>query len=159
MHYNNVLCVIDLCAWLSLLWMLINLCCVSIFSFFLSLSLSLSLSNKTSLWHPNKRNPLWLGTLVMVLGHPLLLFLLFHLISGSVMRRLRRTSLKTSRNVVFIRNARLFCRILPILLSPKSFKLRIGNLYLRNPWGVPSYLFRNFTPTCTASIPDRKSVV
>ena len=119
----------------------------------LSLSLSLSLSHRTPLWNLNRRNPLWLETLIMVPSHPLLLFLLFHLISGSVMKRPRRTSLRTSRNVAFIRNAQLFYRILPTLLSLKSFKLGIGNLYLRNPRGVPSCLFKSFTPTYTASKP------
>ena len=124
-----------------------------VFLFSLSLSLSLSLSHRTPLWNQNRRNPLWLGTLIMVPSHPLLLFLLFHLISGSVMKRPRRTSLRTSRNVAFIRNAQLFYRILPTLLSLKSFKLGIGNLYLRNPRGVPSCLFKSFTPTYTASKP------
>ena len=121
--------------------------CVSFCSFLRSLL------NRTSLWHPNRRNPFQLETLVVVLGHPLLLFLLFHLIFGSMMRMPRWTSLRTSRNVVFIRNARLFCWILLTLLYLKSFGLEIGNLYLRDPRGVPSCLFRSFTPTYMTSIP------
>ena len=125
-----------------LLWTYVSLC-----SFFLSFL------NRTSLLVPKQKNPLRLETLVMVPSHPLLLFLLFHLISGFVMKRPRRTSLRTSRNVAFIRNAKLFYRILPTLLSLKSFKLGIGNLYLRNPRGVPSCLFKSFTPTYTTLIP------
>ena len=75
------------------------------------------------------------------------------LIFSSMMRRPRRTSLRTSRNVAFIQNARLFCRILSTLLSLKSFGLEIGLLYLRNPQDVPSCLFRSFTPTYMALIP------
>ena len=100
----------------------------------------LSVSNRTSLWHPNRRNPLRLGTFIMVLSHPFLLFLLFHLTSDSVMKRPRRTSLRTSKAVVFIRNTRLFYQILPTLLYQKSFELKIVNLYLRDPRGVPSCL-------------------
>ena len=92
---------------------ILNLCCVSILSF---LSLSLSL-RQTALWHPNRENPLRLGTLFKVLGHPLL----FPLTSSSVMRRPKRTSMRTSRTVAFIWNTKLFCRILPTHLSPKSF--------------------------------------
>ena len=128
-------------------------CVVFLFVLSFSLSLSLSLSHRTSLWHPNRRNPLQLETFAVVLGHPLLLFLLFHLIFGSMMRMPRWTSLRTSRNVVFIRNARLFCWILLTLLYLKSFGLEIGNLYLRDPRGVPSCLFRSFTPTYMTSIP------
>ena len=78
--------------------------CVSFYSFLRSLL------NRTSLWHPNRRNPLRLGTFIMVLSHPFLLFLLFHLTSDSVMKRPRRTSLRTSKAVVFIRNTRLLVR-------------------------------------------------
>ena len=84
---------------------ILSMCCV-----LSSLSLSLSLSDRTFLWHPNRENLLLLETLFVVLGHPLL-FPLFHLISGSVIRRPRWTSLRTFKIVVFIRNARSFCRI------------------------------------------------
>ena len=124
--------------------------CVSVLSF---LSLSLSLSNRTSLWHLNREHPFRLGTLFKVPGHPLRLFLLFHLTSSSVMRRPRRTSLRTSRTVVFIRNARSFCWISLTLRYPMSFRLRDGNLYVRNSCVVLSCLYRSSTPTYTASIP------
>ena len=55
--------------------------------------------------------------------------------------------------VAFIRNAKLSCRTLPTLLSSLSFKLGVGNLFLRDPWGVPSCLYRSFTPIYTTSIP------
>ena len=124
----------------------LSMCCVS----FCSLSLSLSLSlRQIVLLHPNNTNLLQLRTLFKVSGHPLLFP---HLTSGFVIRRPRRTSFRTSKNVAFIQNARLFCRILLTLLSSKLFGLEIENLYLRDPRGVLSCLFRSFTPTYTASI-------
>ena len=125
-----------------------NVLCFVIFS----LSLSLSLSDRTSLWHPNRENPLQLKTLFMVPGHPLLIPF-FHLISNFVMRRPRRTSLRTFRTVVFIWNARSFCRISPTLLYPKSFRLEDGGPSMGNPRGVRSCSFRSFTPTCMPLIP------
>ena len=77
----------------------------------LSLFLSLSLLNRTFLWHPIRENPFRLETLFKVPSHPLCLFFLFHLTSSSVMRRLRQTSLRTSRPGAFIQNARSFCQI------------------------------------------------
>ena len=85
---------------------ILNLYCVLFFLLYLSLSRSLSLLNRTYLWHPNRENPLCLGILVKVLGHLLLLFLLFPITSSSVMRRPRWTSLRTSKIVAFIWNAR-----------------------------------------------------
>ena len=111
----------------------------------LSLSLSLSLSNRTSLWHPNRENPFGLETLFKVLGHPLHLFLLFYLKSGSVMRRPRQNSLRP--------NAKSFCRISTTLRYSMSFELEDGNLYVRNSCVVLSCLYRSSTPTYTASIP------
>ena len=133
MLYDHALhskCIIDLCAWLSLLWVLIGLVwvspirslflhvmcscirsfpsflfwtCIVFYSFFF---ISLSLSHRTYLWHPNRENPLRLEILVKVLGHLLLLFLLFLLTSSSVTRRPTWTSLRTSKTVAFIWNAR-----------------------------------------------------
>ena len=114
--------------------------------------LSLSFLNRYSSWHPNRRNPLQLGTLVVVPGHHLLLFLLFHLIFGSMMRRPRWTSLRTSRPVAFIWNARSFDWISPTLCYLMSFGLGDGNLYVRNPCVVLSCLYRSSTPTCTTLI-------
>ena len=81
---------------------ILNLYCV----LFFLLYLSLSLSHRTYLWHPNRENPLRLEILVKVLGHLLLLFLLFLLTSSSVTRRLTWTSLRTSKIVAFIWNTR-----------------------------------------------------
>ena len=36
---------------------------------------------------------------------------------------------------------------------PKVVRTRVGLLYLRNPWDVPSCLYKSFTPTYMASIP------
>ena len=132
--------------------MFMHFSCISLsflsYSKLMSLFLSLSV-RQTALWHPNSVNPFRIGTLFKVPGHPFL-FPLFT--SGSVMRRPKRTSLWTSKFVAFIQNARLFCRILLTLLSSKLFGLEIENLYLRDPRGVLSCLFRSFTPTYTASI-------
>ena len=72
---------------------------------------------------------------------------------GSVMRRPERTSWRTFRNMAFIRNITSFCQILPTLLSSKSFGLRVGHLYLRDPWGVPSCIYSSFAPIYTVSKP------
>ena len=85
-------------------------------------------------------------------GHPHLI-LLFPFIFGSVMRRPRWTSLRTSKTVVFIRNARSFCRTSPTLLYPKSFGLGDRSPSVGNPRDVWSCSFKSFTPTCTTSIP------
>ena len=65
------------------------------------LSPSLSLSRIVCAWH-SSANPFHLGTL-FVPGHLLLILLLFTF--GSVMRRPKRTSWRTSPNVVFIWSA------------------------------------------------------
>ena len=51
----------------------------------------------------------------------------------SLMRRLKRTSWRTSSDAAFIRNAKLFCRITSTLLSLLSLGLGAGILSLRNP--------------------------
>ena len=117
--------------------------------FFLFLSLSLI----DRLRYPNSANLLRLETFFKVPGHHLLLFLPYPFIFGSVMRRPRWTSLRTSRLVAFIWNARFFCRISLTLRYPMSFRLRDGNFSVRNPFVVPSCLYRSSTPTYTASIP------
>ena len=125
------------------------------FSFFLFwlwcvLPLSLSLSWIDCTWHLSA-NLLRLETL-FVLGllltflHPIFTF-------GFVMGRPSKTSLRTFRNVAFIRSVMLSCWTFPTLLYPVSFGLRDGILYVRNPWGVPSCLYRSFTPIYTISIP------
>ena len=62
-----------------------------------------------------------LGTL-FVPEHPLLLILLPHT-SNSVMRRPKRTSLRTSLDEAFIRNAKSSCRTFPTLYYPLSFTI------------------------------------
>jgi len=82
--------------------------------------------------HPKPVNPLRLEILFKVLG-------LFPLIPfppstfDYMMRRPKRTSWRTSKNVAFIWNAKLSYRTLPTLLSLRSFGLRVGNLFLRDP--------------------------
>ena len=70
---------------------------------------------QTALQHPKHINSLQLEILFKVSG---LLPLISSLPStfGSMMRRPERTSWRTSRNVVFIRNARLSCQILPVVI-------------------------------------------
>ena len=140
--------------------MFLHFSCIHFFSYllqtcvsFCSLFLSLSLSNRISLWHPNKENPFRLGTFFKVPGHPLCLFFLFHLTSSSMMRRLRQTSLRTSRPGAFIQNARSFCQISLTLRYSMSFELVDRNLYVRNPCSVMSCLYRSSTPTYTTLIP------
>ena len=71
----------------------------------------------------------------------------------SVMKRPRRTSLRTFRSVVFIWNARSSCQISLTLLYPKSFRLRDWSPSVGSPKGVRLCSFKSFTPTCTTSIP------
>ena len=104
----------------SILYILIYL----LFDTFLIASLSFSLSLPLTLvasWHLSV-SLLRPGTL-FILGHLLLLLHLTPLpfTSNSVLRRPNRTSLRTSHNVAFIRNAKSFCRTsltLTYLLSP-----------------------------------------
>ena len=114
-------------------------------------SFFLSFSNRTSLWHLNRENLLRLGTLFVVPSHPILI-LLIHLISDSVMRRPTQTSLRTSKTVAFIWNAKSFCQISPTLRYPMSFGLEDRNLFVRNLCVVPLCLFKSFTPIYTTSI-------
>ena len=105
--------------------------CDVFFFFSLSLSLSLSLSRIDHVMAPKacKSTPTWnsLGFRSSSSDPIPPLHVQF------VMRRLERTSLRTFRNVAFIRSARLSCRTFPTLLSPLSFGLKAGNLYLRDP--------------------------
>ena len=94
---------------------------------FLIVSFSLSLSSvyvSVLLWHPNA-NLLRPGTL-FVLGHPLLLILHLFLFS-SIMRRPKQTSLRTSLDEAFIRNAKSFCQTSPTLSFPLSFIVGDGS--------------------------------
>ena len=118
----------------------------------LSLSLSLSLSWINCVWHPKHVSLLWLRTF-LVPGLLLLLILFPLLTFCSMMRMPKRTSWRTFRNVAFIRSIMLFCQTSPKILSPPSLRLEAGNLYLRVSWGVPSCLYRSFTPIYTVLIP------
>ena len=113
--------------------------------------LSPSLSRIDCAWHLSA-NLLWLGTLLvwgllpLILPFPLFMF-------GSVMGRPNRTSLRTFRNMVFLWSTMLFCRTFLTLLSLLSFKLGVGNLLVRDPYGVLSCLYRSSTPIYTISMP------
>ena len=110
---------------------------------FLPLSLSFVWVNLL-LWHLNV-NLLRPETL-FVLGHPLLLIL--HLfLSGSVMRRPNRTSLRTSLDEVFILNAKSFCRTSSTLTYPLSFTIGVGSHCVTFRSFVHPCLYRSFTPT------------
>ena len=92
---------------------------------------SLSLSRIDCAWHLSV-NLLWLGTFLVL--SLLLLILLFHLFTfGSVMGRLNRTSLRTFRNVAFIRSVMLSCRTFLTLFYSVSFGLEDEIFYVRKP--------------------------
>ena len=130
-HYNNVSCILRLCAWLTtvsaIVWieflpmmqftfachmfmhchalyisfpsfLSILFCCV-FFSFLLPLV--------SWLWHPKSQFLPRTRSLVVVL-HLLLLFPLFLIELGSIMRTLKRISMRTSLTGWLIRNARSF---------------------------------------------------
>ena len=122
--------------------MFVHFSCICILSFlsncsvcdvFLSLSLSLSLSRIDCTRHLST-NPLWLRTF-LVLGLLLLIFPFPLFTFSSMMGRPNRTSLRTFKEVAFIWSAILFCWTFSTLLSPVSFRLRTGNLFVRYPWG------------------------
>ena len=90
----------------------------------LSLFLASSIYVSLFLWHPNI-NPLCPRTL-FVLGYPLLLTLL-HLITGSVMRRPNRTSLRTFLDEAFILNTKSSYQTSLTLTFPLSFTVGNGS--------------------------------
>ena len=116
--------------------------------FSICLPLSLFLSWIVYAWHPSAK--LLHPRTLFVTGHHLLILLLF--LSGSMMRRLVRTSGRTSPNVAFIRNAAWLYRIFLILLYLLSFIVEVGNLYVKYPWVVLPWSYRSFTPICTVLI-------
>ena len=59
---------------------------------------------------------------------------------------------RTSLDEVFIRNAKSFCRTLPILTFPLSFTGRDGSHCMTSRSHVLSCLSRSSTPTCTGLI-------
>ena len=145
MHISciHILSFLFICFWLWCVLSLFLSLCLSI-SLCLCLCLYLCLSRIDCIWHPKCISPLRLGTLLV--SGLLLLILPFPLFTFSfVMWRPKRTSLRTFRNMAFIRSAMLFCWILPTLLSLLSFRLGVRNLFVRDPWGVPSCLYRSST--------------
>ena len=112
--------------------------------FFLSFPLTL-----VALWHLSVS--LLRPETLFILGHLLLLLHLTPLpfTSNSVLRRPNRTSLRTSHNVAFIRNAKSFCRTsltLTYLLSPIA---KVGSHYVM-PWSrALLWSYRSSTPICT----------
>ena len=116
--------------------------------FFDGAFLLFSLSRIVYAWHPSPKQ--FRPRTLFVPRHHLLIPLLY--MSSSKIRKLIKTSLRTSPNVAFIWNATLSYRNLPILLYPLSFTIRVRNLYVRYPWVVPPWSYRSFTPICTILI-------
>ena len=95
-----------------------------LFCVFLSLFLFLSISclmapkrKSTSSW-----NPLHSGHLLL-----LLLLILLHLMSGSMIIKPVRTFQRNFHNAALIRNAKSFYWIFPILTFPLSSTIRVGS--------------------------------
>ena len=101
---------------------------------FRPLSLSLLFFRIVYTWHPST-NPLCPGTL-FVPRHLLLLILLLFTF-GSVMRRLVKTSWRTSLDVAFIQNAKSLFLNSPILTYPLSLIIGVGNPFVRSQSAVP----------------------
>ena len=120
------------------------------FSLWCVFSLSPSLSRIDCTWHPSA-NLLQLRTLLIP---GLLLFLIHPFFTfNSVMGRPSRTSLRTFRDMAFIRCVMSFCRTFLTFLYSVSFRLGDGNLFVKYPWGALSCLYMSFTPICMISIP------
>ena len=129
---------------LSIQYILILFCYLGLYWLSLSPSLS-SVCVSLLLWHPNA-NLLHPRTL-FVPGYPLLLIL--HLfLSGSVMRRPNRTSLRTSLDEAFIRNAKSSCWTSPTLTYPLSFTVEVGSHCVTSWSLVHPCLYMSYTPTC-----------
>ena len=123
-----------------------------VFGAFLLVSLSLSFFRLVALWHLNG-NLLHPGTLFipryLLLLPPLILL---HLTSSSVMIKPVRTFRRTSHDEAFIRNAKSFCRIFPILTFPLSSTVGVRSHCVAPRSLVPPWSYRSFTPICTDSI-------
>ena len=130
-----------------ILFSFFELCYDCVLSFLLPLFLRINCA-----WHPSI-NLLQLKILFVVLGLLVLLILSLLFLSGFVVRRPVRISWRTSSNAVFIWNAKSFCRICSTLLYAVSFRLEDGNLFVRYSRGVPSCIFKSFTPIYKVSIP------
>ena len=113
--------------------------------FCLSFFLPLSFFRLVTSWHLNK-NLFRPGTF-FVPRHPLFLTLL-PLLFGSVMRRSKWTSLRTSLDEAFIRNAKSFYRTSPTLTYPLSFIVRVGNYCVTSRSLIHPCLYKSSTSTC-----------
>ena len=118
--------------------------CVWCFSACFSLPLSLLFTSVAS-WHLNV-NLLRLETL-FISRHPLLPTLLSHT-SGFVMRRPKRTSLRTFLDEAFIRDAKSFCQTSLTLTYPLSFTVGVRSHSVTSWSLVHPCLFKSSTPTC-----------
>ena len=133
---------------ISIQYILILFCYLGLFWLSLSPFLS-SVCISLLLWHLNANLLCW-GTL-FVSGHPLLLILHLFLF-GSVMRRPNWTSLRTSLDEAFIRNAKSFYWTSSTLTYPLSFTIGVESHYVMSRSLVHLWLSRSFTPTCMDSI-------
>ena len=121
MHYHAyVLSILHI-----LIYLLFGIHLIISLSFFLSLLFPL-----VALWHLSV-SLLCPGTL-FIPGHLLLLLHLtpLPLMSGFVMRRPNQTSLRTSHDVTFIRNAKSFCQTYLTLTYPLSSTVGVGSHYV-----------------------------
>ena len=113
-----------------------------------SVSLSLSLSQIVCARHPSIK---LLRPRTFSIPRHLLLIPHFSML-GFMIRRSVRTFQRTSPNVAFIRNAMLSYQITLILLFWLSYVGRVGNLFVRYLWVIPSWSYKSFTPICTVLI-------
>ena len=113
--------------------------------FFLSLSLSLSVYVSLLLWHPNVN---MLRPRTLFVPRHLLMLTLPLFLSGSMIRRPNWTSLRTSLDEAFIRNAKSFYWTSPTVTYPLSFIVGVRS-HCVTFWS-PIHLCwsRSFTPTC-----------
>ena len=97
-------------------------------------------------WHQNIS--LFLLRTLFVLGHPPFLLILLPHTSGFCMKRPKRTSLITSLDETFIRNAKSFCQTSMTLTFPLSSIVGNGSHYVTSWSPVHPCWSKSFTPTC-----------
>ena len=112
---------------------------------FLHVSFSLSFFWLVALWHLNENS--LRPRSIFVLGHLLLLTIL--LLFGSVMIKPERTFWRTSHDEAFIRNAKSFYRIFPILTFPLPSAVGVRSHCVASQSLVPLWSYKSFTPICT----------
>ena len=81
-------------------------------------------------------------------GHLLLRLILLPHTFGSVMRRPKWTSMRTSLDKAFIQNAKSFCWTSLTLTYPLSFTVEVGSHCVTSRSLVHPCWSRSFTPTC-----------